>query len=156
VSQPVFNVLGDEWDEEGTRPGWEQREVGVGRRLGGEMLGATLYELAPGAAICPYHEHAAEEEMALVVAGRVNLRGPNGEQELAEGDLEVFLRGSKGGHLIRNVGDEPARVLMVSTLAQVEVCRYPDSGKVGVWGPELRLMGREAEMDVEYFEGEDY
>jgi uncharacterized cupin superfamily protein len=155
VSQPVFNVLGDEWDDVSTRPGWETRDVAVGQRLGGEMLGATLYELAPGSAICPYHEHAAEEEMALVVSGRVKLRGPDGETELVEGDLDVFLRGAKCGHLIRNAGDEPARVLMLSTRAQIEVCRYPDSGKVGVWGPEVKLMGREAEMHVDYFDGED-
>lgn len=155
MTMPVFNVFGEEWDEAGRRPGWETREVAVGKRLGGEMIGATLYELAPTSAICPYHEHAAEEEMALVVAGRVTLRGPDGETELGEGDLEVFLRGARGGHLIRNAGEEPARVLMLSTRAEVEVCRYPDSGKVGVWAPGLLLMGREAEMHVEYFDGEE-
>lgn len=55
----------------------------------------------------------------------------------------------------RNVGDEPARVLMISTLAEVEICRYPDSGKVGVWAPGLTHMGREAEMQVDYFDGEE-
>jgi uncharacterized cupin superfamily protein len=158
----VFNVLGDEWEDGGTRPGWESREVAVGKRLGGELLGATLYELAPGAAICPYHEHFAEEEMALVVAGRVQLRGPEGETELGEGDLEVFLRGRGGGHLIRNSGAEPARVLMISTLAELEVCRYPDSGKIGFWvgdalgrGEAFSRLGRETEMHVDYWEGED-
>ncbi len=156
-----FNLLSDDWDDAGTRPGYEAKEVAVGRRLGGELVGATLYELPPGAAICPYHEHYAEEEMALVVSGRVTLRGPGGESELGEGDLEVFLRGPAGGHLIRNNGEEPARVLMVSTLAKVEVCRYPDSDKVGVWAgadaegiEQVKLMARESAAHLDYWDGE--
>src|SRR5207302_5527000 len=41
-------------------------------------------------------------------------------------------RPREGGHQIRNDGDEPARVLIVSTNADPDVSEY-DTGKVGIW-----------------------
>jgi uncharacterized cupin superfamily protein len=54
------------------------------------------------------------------------LRTPRGEEVLDPGHAEVFLRGPGGAHLIRNVGEDPARVLMLSTLSEVGVSPYPD------------------------------
>ena len=45
---------------------------------------AALYELPPGQALCPYHAHAANEEMLIVLAGRPSLRVADGWRELAE------------------------------------------------------------------------
>ena len=46
----TVNIYGDEWDEsmERDRPGWQWKRLPVGRLLGAEQIGASLYELAPG------------------------------------------------------------------------------------------------------------
>ena len=41
----------------------------MGRRLGGELLGASVYELEPGERTLPYHFQYGNEELLLVVAG---------------------------------------------------------------------------------------
>ena len=42
----TFNLYGDEWDGEETRPGWTSKDGWVGSRLGAELLGGSVYELA--------------------------------------------------------------------------------------------------------------
>ena len=108
----------------------------------------------------PYHWHVGEEEWLLVVAGAPTLRTPDGEQVLRPWDIAVFLRGPAGAHEVRNDGEEIARVLVLSTVSDPEVCVYPDSGKIGVlagWtrtdGHVLRLLNR-PEANLDFFEGE--
>ena len=55
-----------------------------------------MYDLDPGESVCPYHYEHPEEEWLLVLAGRPTLRDPDGEHELAEGDLVCFLEGPDG------------------------------------------------------------
>ncbi|MBA2357727.1 MAG: cupin domain-containing protein [Actinobacteria bacterium] len=153
VMEPV-NLFADEWDGGRDRPGWKWRRLDVGGRLGAELLGASLYELAPGEKTFPYHWHHAEEEWLLVLAGRPTLRSPEGEQELRPGDAVAFRRGPEGAHLVRNDTAEPARLLILSSEAEVEVAEYPDSGKVGVFSKHRRLLVRE-DAGVDYFDGED-
>ena len=64
------NLLRDRWDEQRARPGYAWKRRGLGRALGGELLGASLYELPPGQATRPYHWHWANEELLIVVAGK--------------------------------------------------------------------------------------
>jgi uncharacterized cupin superfamily protein len=125
------------------------------------MLGGTVYELGPGERVCPYHWHVGEEEWLLVVAGAPTLRTADGERTLRAWDLAVFRRGPDGAHEVRNESDEPARVLMLSTMSDPEVCVYPDSGKVGVVGGwsrddergRVRILNR-ADANLDYYEGE--
>jgi uncharacterized cupin superfamily protein len=117
-----------------------------GESLGGTLWGGTVYELAPGARICPYHWHFGEEEWLVVVSGRPTLRTPDGERVLEPWDVAAFRRGEEGAHEVRNDGDAPARVVMFATCSDPEVCVYPDSGEVGVFagwsrkdGPQVRF-----------------
>ena len=125
------------------------------------MWGGTVYELAPGARVCPYHWHFGEEEWLLVVAGTPTLRTPDGSRTLRPWDVAAFVRGEAGAHEVRNNSDEIARVVMLSSLSDPEVCVYPDSGKVGVvagWsradGQRVRLMNR-PEANLDYWDGEE-
>jgi uncharacterized cupin superfamily protein len=151
----VFNLNGDEWDSTEERPGWKSKATGLGRRLGGELIGAGLYELEPGNTLWPYHTHHANEEWLLVVHGRPTLRHAEGEQELAEGDVVCFRRGQDGYHQVRNATDEPVRVLMISTLIAPEIVEYPDSGKVGARSAagERIMLGRPGPT-LGYWDGE--
>ena len=72
------------------------------------------------------------------------------------------LGGPVGGpavaHQIVNTGTETMRYLSLSTVAEVEACEYPDSGKVLVYAgepgrPRLRKMIR-AETTVDYYDRE--
>ena len=79
-----------------------------------------------------YHFHHASEGMLVVLRGTPTVRMHDGDHQLREGDVVGFPRGEEGGHQIRNEGDDPARILIVSTNADPDVAEY-DSGKVGVW-----------------------
>ena len=153
----VFNLNGDgEWDRSEERPGWRSKDAWVGQRIGGELIGASMYELEPGNRLWPYHTHHANEEWLVVVRGRPTLRTAEGEQNLDKGDVVAFPRGDRGLHQVINHTDAPIRVLMLSTLITPEIVEYPDSGKVGTRGAsgERLFLGRLGEA-LEYWEGED-
>jgi uncharacterized cupin superfamily protein len=149
-------VSRDEWDLSEDREGWRTRDAWVGKKIGGELIGATLYEVEPGNRMCPYHTHHANEEWLMVVRGEPTLRTPQGEQPLREGDVVCFPRGKEGAHLVSNRTDSPIRVLMLSTLIAPDIVEYPDTGKVGarsVAGERI-MFGRPG-PEMEYWEGED-
>jgi uncharacterized cupin superfamily protein len=150
------NLFGDEWDGGRDRPGWQWKRLSVGERAGAEKIGASLYELAPGQRTFPYHWQALEEEWLIVLAGRPTLRDPSGERVLEPGDCVVFKRGPEGAHTVRNDTDEPARLLMLSSDRDgvAEIAFYPDSGKVGLFGEDLRMLLR-TDAEIDYFEGEE-
>ena len=157
--EPV-NLHGDEWDRTNDREGWRSRQLSVAQRLGAEKLGATLYELAPGQRTFPYHWHNALEEMGIVLHGEPTLREPSGERRLVPGDVVVFRCGEDGAHQLRNDTDEPVRVLMVSSKADIEAVVYPDSDKIGVMargigdGDPVRILVQ-GTPSVGYYDGEE-
>jgi uncharacterized cupin superfamily protein len=93
-------------------------------------IGASAWEIAPRSTQIPYHFHHAQEELLVVLRGRLVLRTPAGERELREGDVVRFPTGPEGAHALRNDTDERARALWISELADAEIAGYPDSGKV--------------------------
>ena len=154
------NLFDDVWKPGAERPGYSSRERLVAEELGATLWGATLYELAPGERICPYHWHVGEEEWLLVVAGTPILRTPDGERALRAWDVAVFPRGPEGAHELRNDGDAVARVLLLSSVSDPEICVYPDSGKIGASGGwsrsddvRVRLRNR-PEANLDYYDGE--
>ena len=109
------------------------RRKQLGDAAGSDQLGCSLYELPPGKEAWPYHWHAANEEALYVLSGEAALRTPAGETTVSAGDYAAFPAGEDGGHALRNDGDEPVRYLVVSTMRDPDVTRYPDSDKVGVF-----------------------
>ena len=131
-----LNLADPAFDDDVSRPeGFRTRRLATRARLGAERTGATLYELPPGEAVCPYHYEYGEEEWALVVAGTPTVRTPEGAERLEPLDLVFFPTGPEGAHQIRNDSDAPARVLMWSEVVFPTATAYPDSDKVGVWTP---------------------
>lgn len=145
----MTNVFGDEWDAEQADPGFSWRRMRLGARLGGEKLGASVFELPPGQRSFPYHLHHANEELLLVLDGLVVLRRQEGEEELRRGDTALFPRGPNGAHQVLNRSDRPARFLMVSTMIEPEILEYPDSGKVGLMAGAA--PGRSDEADLKAY-----
>jgi uncharacterized cupin superfamily protein len=97
------------------------------------MLGASIYLIRPGQRSFPYHFHHANEEMLIVLDGTVTVRTPEGDDIAGRGDAMIFPRGPGGAHQVVNHTDEPARILMISTMASPEISEYPDSGNVGLF-----------------------
>jgi uncharacterized cupin superfamily protein len=148
-----FNLFSEDWEVESDRAGFRSRRTSVRPRIGGERIGASLYELDPGEAMFPYHLHHANEEWLVVVRGRPTLRTPEGERELRAGDTVCFPRGADGAHQVVNRSDTPARVLMLSTLIKPDLAEYPDSDKVAMWGEGLRQLLRRTPQ-ADYWDGE--
>jgi uncharacterized cupin superfamily protein len=152
----VFNLYGDEWDRTEDRPGWRSKDAWVGHRIGGELIGGSVYELEPGDRLWPYHTHHANEEWLLVVRGEPTLRTPEGEQELREGDVVAFPRGDEGLHQVSNRTDEPIRVLMLSTMIAPDLVHYRDSGKFGARDAKgERIFLSRPGPNLDYWDGED-
>lgn len=137
-------------------PGYEVRSVQVGKAAASERLGASLYEISPGNSICPYHWHAANEEMLIVLSGTPTLRTPEGERELAEGEVVAFPVGERGAHKVTNHSAAALRVLIVSEMNEPEVAVYPDSNKVMArqQAPGIPAVGLRAIFRLE--DGVDY
>jgi uncharacterized cupin superfamily protein len=141
-------------------PGYRPRIFELGPGIGAERLGGSVYELDPGESVCPYHYENTEEEWLLVLTGTPTLRDPDGEHELAPGDVVSFLIGPDGAHKVTNRSDTVTRILMLSTIPEtripgsndrITIVVYPDSDKVSVWPPGKRFRLTDG---VEYWDGE--
>jgi uncharacterized cupin superfamily protein len=153
----VFNLFAEQdWDETNDRAGYEHSAAVIGKRLGADLLGGTLYEVPPGEKTWPYHYELGCEEWLVTVSGKPTLRTPEGERELEPGDVAVFPEGPDGAHQVINRSDEPCRVLILSSKSPLAVVHYPDSGKVGLWsqGEGYQALLRN-EPKLDYWEGED-
>ena len=126
-----------------------------GPSIGAALLGGTVYELPPGASICPYHYEYGDEEWLVALTGAAAVRHPGGEDELEPGDVVCFPPGPEGAHKVTNRTGETIRVLMLSTKSPVSVAVYPDSDKIGVFpgNPEDTIMVRR-ESGVGYWDRE--
>ena len=151
----IANLLGIPADGEMEHEGFRIRYAGIGRKIGAELLGGSVYEIDPGKKLWPYHLHYTNEEWLVVLRGRPTLRTPDGERELAEGDVACFPRGAAGAHQVRNATEEAVRILMLSTRLSPEFIEYPDSGKVLAKDAKDDdiFMGRLGEP-AEYWDGE--
>jgi uncharacterized cupin superfamily protein len=117
------------------------------------QLGIGVDILAPGRIGCPYHFHHVEEEMFIVLQGEGTLRVAGERLPVRGGDVIFIPAGPAYPHQIINTSSAPLHYLSVSTQAEVEVCEYPDSGKVGTSAPGLRLQQRR-DAGLDYWDGE--
>jgi uncharacterized cupin superfamily protein len=140
-------------------PGYQAGGRRLAPLIGAERIGGSIYDLPPGESVCPYHFEFGTEEWLLVLTGHPVLRRADGvgelEAVLEPGDTVCFPPGPSGAHKVTNTGAEPVRILMLSTMPDVDISYYPDSGKFGVWpggGTEGFLVRRESGVD--YYDGE--
>jgi uncharacterized cupin superfamily protein len=116
------NVFTTEWD-------FAHGGVGlsaVAKQVGSESLGATVYELEPGARWADLHVHYANEELIVVLSGSPTPYTLHGGRKLAAGKVVACRRGKEGAHRLENESEESARVLIVSTMLMPEVVEYPE------------------------------
>ena len=80
----MANVYEPIWDAERDAPPYVWKRSRIGRQTGARQLGASLFELPPGAASFPLHIHYANEEMLVVLAGRPTLDTLSGAGRVLE------------------------------------------------------------------------
>jgi uncharacterized cupin superfamily protein len=124
------SVTDPRWDAEQDRGPFRWRRARVGRHAGARELGASVFEIEPGASTFPLHAHHANEELLVVLAGRPTLRTIDSERELEEGEVVAFPVGRPGAHRVDTRTEAPVRVLIVSTMIGPEVVEHIDSEKV--------------------------
>lgn len=117
------NLYSDVWDGDDEEAGTRHR---VFWRPDDARMGATLYELAPGAPEGRIHMHYGAEEMFFVLSGRPTFRSQHGRETLAPGDFVFCPEGRAGLHGYGNPHDEPARVLGISAGGFPDVVAYPE------------------------------
>ena len=115
-----------------TRPAMRRHTRGIGPLVGGTALGMSVYELAEGRSICPYH-YEYRRGVAARSRGQADAARSGGRARLAPGDVVCFPAGPEGAHKITNRARSPRCVAILSTKASPSVAVYPDSGKIGVW-----------------------
>ena len=153
------NIYSSEWQRTVEEGPFALKGTSVAGAAGANDIGATLYEVPPGKRNMPYHAHHATEETIVVLSGTPTIRTPDGEQELAEGDVHCFGTGSSSAHQGINNSDAPVRYLMLSSKPAADFAEYPDGKKIAVfsgqWGsPDAFRKILPSENEVGYFDGE--
>ncbi|MBQ0942006.1 cupin domain-containing protein [Ideonella sp. 4Y16] len=155
---PLANLDEVEFDDIEDNGLYTSRRACFSASIGARQLGYNLTLLPPGKAQCPFHNHHGEEEMFLILEGTGELRF--GQQRLPLRPMDVVAcptGGPEVAHQIINTGSVPMRYLAVSNRVPLELCEYPDSGKLLVAsdGPQgerrLRKVMR-AELTVDYYD----
>ena len=148
IFKPTFEY--DPEDPDGYHAGMDR----FGPKIGASRIGASVYELPPGQALCPYH-YESDEEWIIVLEGNVSVRHPDGADVLEAGDAAAFPVGPAGAHKVFNASEETVRFLMLSTKEEPAYTVYPDSNKIGYWNGDRsqHVLVRMGE-NLDYYDGE--
>jgi uncharacterized cupin superfamily protein len=126
-------------------PLYESESVRLCTGTVAKQLGASFDIVPPGKRSCPYH--------FLVVQGEGSLRVAGEQLPIKAGDVIVIPAGPEYPHQIINTSAAHLHYLSISTQEKVEICEYPDSGKLGAFAPGVRQLQRR-EAGVDYWDGE--
>ena len=159
MPKPLVNLSEVEFDDVEENGRYTSRRARFSAAIGARKLGYNLTELPPGKAQSPFHSHRAEEEMFLILEGEGELRFGNERYSVRKHDVIACPTGGpEVAHQIINTGSTTMRYLALSSLAEVEVCEYPDSQKLGVFVDKPRADGLRAlfraSSAVDYYDGE--
>lgn len=140
---------------------YASQDAGLGGLLGLTQLGACYTEVPPGKSACPFHVHHNEDELFVIIEGEGEYRFGERHYAVRAGDVLGAPRGGpEYAHKLVNTGDASLKYLAISSVAESEICEYPDSGKFGVFGRRdlgaqrrFRFLGRESDS-MDYWDGE--
>lgn len=123
----------------------------VPRGTGSTLL--CVYEIPPGKSAYPYHYHMKDEESFHILTGTGTLRTPQGERPVTAGDFLYFPAGPEGAHKLTNTGTEPLVYIDFDVIHDLDVCVYPDSDKLAVWGKGVNRV-YPMDANVNYYKDE--
>jgi uncharacterized cupin superfamily protein len=125
----IVNIAEIELKEQGDGKSFSAKLGRVGPLLGSTGLGCTVTVLAPGKRAWPFHRHHVIDELFYVVEGRGSCRIGEETFPIRAGDMIAAPAGAEA-HQIVNTSDQELRYLSLSTIGSVDICEYPDSGRV--------------------------
>lgn len=103
----------------------------IAEAVGLSQFGANLCTVEPGAWSSQRHWHSAEDELVMMVSGRLVLVEDDTETDMGPGDIATFKAGDANGHHLQNRSDAPATFLAIGpNHPEIDVCAYPDIGMV--------------------------
>ncbi len=119
---------------------------------GGHPFDFSIEQLEPGQTLCPYHDHASQWELFYVLTGSGIVRSSGTSHRVGPGDVIMHPPGD--AHQIVNDGESELTYILVADNPPLDVCRYPDSDKVGVFDDHgRRELFRVTPVD--YFDAEE-
>jgi len=133
--------------------GYEYTRRHVVPRGAAEDTLVSVYEVPASKAAYPYHYHLKDEETFFILRGEGTLKTPKGEKAVRAGDFLFFPAGSGGAHKLTNTGSETLVYIDFDAIHDLDVCVYPDSGKIDVWGKDVNRV-YPMDADVDYYHGE--
>jgi uncharacterized cupin superfamily protein len=158
--KPIVNIADVPLQDFGKGEKFAAKIGRIAPMLGSTGLGCMLTVVPPGKRAFPFHRHHVIHELFFVLSGTGEYRLGDKRHLLRAGDVIAAPAGGEA-HQIINTGSEELRYLGLSTLGEVDVVDYPDSGKMAVAAgiknadfttATYRGMGRIAPAD--YWDGE--
>ena len=114
----------------------------------------SFMKIPPRKYAYPYHYHTENEETFYIISGSAVVKTPIGEKYLKEGDIIFFPANEKGAHKIYNPSEtEDLIYLDFDTHNDPNICFYPDSNKIGIYGEKANYIFK-LEDDRNYYDGE--
>ena len=124
----------------------------MAKLVNSKSLQFDVRSLSPGKFSFPYHFHRNAEELFVIFEGEATLRSPDGFQKISKGDIVFFEDGPTGAHQLYNHTDSPCVYLDIRTITGIDVCEYPDSGKINIL-PKHEVFSNSSKVD--YYLGEE-
>lgn len=124
----------------------------LSRAVQSKQFKFSVRSLDPGKYSYPYHFHRNSEELFVILSGEVTLRTPAGFSKLSAGNIVFFEIGPNGAHQLYNHTDQPCQFLDLGAHTDLDVCEYPDSGKINIL-PNKEVYRTEDRVD--YYQGEE-
>jgi len=117
--------------------------------LGGHPFDLELNKLAPGECGCPFHSHAAQTELFLILTGSGLVRA--GSETFKVQADDVILHPPGEPHQLTNAGETDLVFLLVADNPIVDIYYYPDSDKWGHRTPRKFFRA----TDTDYWDNEE-
>jgi uncharacterized cupin superfamily protein len=103
-----------------------RRWKALGQAPGLTQFGVNLLTLAPGVWSSQRHWHSHEDEFAYVLSGEVTLVMDEGEEVLRVGDCVGWKAGVENGHVLKNLSDADAVILIIGGRSDDDHGAYSD------------------------------
>ena len=117
--------------------------------LGGHPFDLELNRLAPGRAGCPFHSHATQWEMFVILCGQGTVRAGADTAPVEGGDVVLHPPGE--AHQLTNTGPDELLFHIIADNPPVDIFHYPDSNKWILREPRTTLRA----TDAGYWDGEE-
>jgi uncharacterized cupin superfamily protein len=131
VLKPIVNIADVPLRDFGKGEKFSAKLARIAPMVGSTGLGCMLTVVPPGKRAFPFHRHHVIHEMFFVLSGSGEYRLGDKTHPVRAGDIIAAPAGGEA-HQIVNTGSEDLRYLGLSTLGEVDVVDYPDSGKMAV------------------------